>query len=303
MKIKYMTNIIAVLAVMTCCSYAALPTVLLTPGIIAAPGTANSTLAQNNWIRDAVAGTLATNRTISNPTNYAIADHAIVWHELVVSTTTNFWDGLFGPAAPFSGEKGKVAATLFEIRSATGSNDVSLAMAQGSFQSSDGNALGSSFYLTNTSYTPRAAGVMVDGSLVTSGAATNMVNRVLFIAYPKYFVANSAADLAAVKSWMLSYWPYRLTSIGYVSGNTATKSLASVCEAPLMMAPNVLLSKSGMLNLVGGETNATYIVYSSSSVEKSFTNLVAVVTGTNGWPISVPVSRSEQARFFRVRVQ
>ena len=285
----------------------------LTPVYLPNINSSSWTAAANALIADAEAGTLTTSTVEALPTQYAVVNqtnHLIGWSNLVLSTTAPMWAGMLNPSAPFNNELGGPSVWIvIDAQSLTGGDTISLDSLQvTSASSSDGNYLGVTTTFTGLSYTPRAIAIQADGTVITSGPASQKGKRVIVFSQNKMFSADTQTALNNVQSWINYYNPYFLTYTVQVIGDNTTLSSTTVSTAPLKIPSNLNLSitpngtGSELVSIPNAATNLWYQIWGSPSISLPMSSWTfsGVVNGTNSIPITIT---SANSMFYRASVQ
>lgn len=269
--------------------------------------------AISNAVYDAKAGLLTTNATISLPTQYAVCNYHIAWPSLVYSYTNPEWNGILNPASPFDSQLGGPdVGVIIVARATSGGDDISLDMLSITGFSNDGNQLGGALTFGGDSYTSLAIGVMVDGTLITSGSASQKCEYVILWSQSKLFNnGDTQSGLDQDNSWVSSFHPYNLTYTAQIIGDNSTISSTTVSTAPSPTVPpisslklSILSSGSGTMtmSIPNASTNFSYSIGFKSSLARSDSwQLFAVVQGTNSF--SAPISTSGDGFYKVIGVQ
>jgi hypothetical protein len=274
----------------------------LTPVYLSNIKSPNWTAAANALMVDTIAGTLAASTVEALPTQYAIVNqtnHLIGWSNLVLSTTAPMWAGMLNPSAPFNNELGGPSVwVVIDAQSMTGQNSVSLDSLQvTSVTSPDGNYLGVTTNFIGLSYSPRAIVIQADGTVITSGPASQKGKRVIVFSQNKVFSADTQSALNNVQSWVNFYSPYYLTYTVQVIGDNTTLSSTTVSTAPIVFPSpknlDVAIVNNGdgtvSVSVPNASTNWFYQIWGSTSLGLPMPSWVfsGIVKGTNSIPITI----------------
>jgi hypothetical protein len=168
---------------------------------------------------------------------------------------------VFNPPSPWENERGGLPWEIVDVTAPDGST-VALADITGKFTSTDStNALGKTVSFSGTLYSDYAIGIKSDGSVVTSGPATERVKRVIVAIGSKSFVANNATEMKGVRDYINSFPNWRLSFELSVQGTTVTNTMSRL---PLISAKN----EGGMFWVTAEDTGDTksYLIQESSNV-------------------------------------
>ena len=199
--------------------------------VIASFGPPSNAASYQGYLTNAVAlikatGTLPDGPRTS-PTDARLLT-TITPEDLMTSTTPAFYRGSFSPVTPFENERG---GTVFYWGVLTADPGETVALADMTFvisSSDSGNILGKtvSFNGSGVAYSATAPGIMLDGSMITSGSSTQQVNgRVIVGVASKSFTVNNADQVMGVVDFINQYSNWNLTVVMTSKGQVVSYPL------------------------------------------------------------------------------
>jgi hypothetical protein len=138
----------------------------------------------------------------SSPTAFNTITSASI-PDMLVDGNFASWRGTANPASPFDNELGTVAFFSVVI---TGNGNNNLSLSQITFTQGDTDLVAPNYFgnplyggtpagsYASSSYSADHVGVLADGTLVTSGAATQMVNKIILTSFSAAFDASFYPD-------------------------------------------------------------------------------------------------------------
>jgi hypothetical protein len=144
-----------------------------------------------NVIASLEAGSTSTGNPATDPTAfYTIGEY--VTTDIAV-TGFNSWEGVVNPSSPFDNEYGQRLHFPWVISSITALNDIKLSNVGNMdiyWKDSDEStyplesaAFGDAATYRFTAYSSNRVGIMADGTIVNSGASTQLVNKIIYTGY------------------------------------------------------------------------------------------------------------------------
>jgi hypothetical protein len=206
----------------------------------------------NKLVTDAKTGALKSN------TDYMVCENnQITWSNLIVSSSAGC----------------RVVAVCVDVVSS--SDDISLDMISVVSLSKDGNYLGRTNSFGDKAYTPIAIGIKSDGSVITSGLASQKVSRVIVIVFPRLFGGgDTQSGLDEVKNWVTGFKNYTVKYTVSV-GNESSQLITSIVGVPVLA-----ISRDGQLSIINAVPGFKYPIQGKMSFSRGNWYTVGVIEGS-----------------------
>lgn len=189
------------------------------------------------------------------PMDAGLLQH-VVPEDLMTTTTVPFHRGVFSPTTPWNNERGGTIWWWVEITTSE-EEEISLADISVVVGSSDpGNILGKtvSFDGAGVVYSSTSLGIQTNGLEITSGPASQQVQRVIVGIGSKSFPVSSMTDVQTVRDYIFQFSSWKTMIVVNTKGTSA--SLALFKLPPILRA-----IKSGDRFLVIAESNGDTMNY------------------------------------------
>lgn len=204
----------------------------------------------------------------------------------------DFYRGNFNVASPWNSQRGGTI-WWWIIVSANGSETVALSDLTVVLASFDPqNSLGKTTTFLNNSYTSTAIGVNADGSMVTSGSASQRVKRVIVGVGQKSYTAKTAADVTEIRNYIGQFGKNWGISCEVKVGGSSNSAILTGTPTQVVVVAKPKLS---IVNVAGKATlvvenngNASfYFIQSAAKVGGPYSDFMSVKAG-DSVPLNSP---------------
>ncbi len=242
------------------------------------------------------------NATMTDPMSMRFYEDGVLVPHDVMSSTALFWNGTFGPGAPFASEYGTYPYTLVEVTSEGG--QVKLSNLRLITASANGNFLGATQTFTSTSYSDLIRGRDVAGNEVRTGVSSSPMRSIVHGGGGAAFRVNTASQYNAVVNhvggnnnwWTTHTWQYLSDSGEVIASKTFTFNTIS--------RPTLGISYANGTNnvTVVGAASRTFKIFKKADLNSAAAwTLVGTIGGGGTIPIAVVPGESQM--FFRAEAQ
>lgn len=264
----------------------------------------DSNAAENKIMDDWLAGRLGSRPAVS-PSDYSIPSTYSWWAYGVGVNGFSTWAGTNGVGL-FAGKPGYTAAVLVIVTGIDG--DVSLNMLSTRCSSPQDSQINETQSFVGKGYAVTARGKRADGSIIDSGAGSQLVKTFAVVVYPQLYAAANETELQSIKSWIevenAGNFQINMTATVAAAGTVLKEQVASLSTVPTtpVTVPDVTIVQDGTSTRVGvaagGPSGKSYLVESAIALSSNGTVWTPEGYASQQIPL---VINSSTSKFYRLR--